>query len=98
MLGEALRLLRVFHDTKQVELCSELGFSKSYLSEIESGKKNPTLNVVNKYSDYFGISASKIMLFSEKIDGFSKKSEIHRIKSMRKILVILAWIAKDSDV
>lgn len=96
MLSEALRLLRVFHDTKQVTLCSELGISRSYLSEIESGKKKPTIDIVNKYADFFQISPSSIMLFSEKMDpDLSHSNELNRIKAVQKILAAMSWIAQD---
>lgn len=68
MLGEALRLIRVFHDVKLKELAEELKISKGYLSEIESQKKKPSLDLVNKYSKRFNVSVSAIMLFSEELD------------------------------
>ncbi len=43
MLGEALRLIRVFHDLKQNELARQLGVSQSHLSDIERGEKTPSL-------------------------------------------------------
>jgi transcriptional regulator with XRE-family HTH domain len=67
MLREALRLIRTFHDLKQSELADKLGISKSYLSEIESGGKEPTLALVKKYSEIFDLPVSSIMFFSENI-------------------------------
>ena len=68
MLSEALRLIRVFHDVKQNELAKRLGISKSYLSEIESGKKQPSIELVKRYSDEFGIPSSSILFFAEGLD------------------------------
>lgn len=68
MLNEALRLIRVYHDIKQSEAAERLGISKSYLSEIEKGHKKPTLELIDKYADAFGIPASSIMFFSENMD------------------------------
>ncbi|MEY4765257.1 MAG: hypothetical protein RI907_1930, partial [Pseudomonadota bacterium] len=45
MLNEALRLVRAYHDMSQSELSVQLGISNSFLSEIESGKKQPTLDL-----------------------------------------------------
>jgi len=67
MLGEALRLIRVFHDCKPSELAAALGLSASYLSEIENGKKTPSMDVLQKYADYFDTTLSAIMFFSEDI-------------------------------
>lgn len=92
MLNEALKLVRLFHHLKQNELAEKLEISKSYLSEIEAGKKTPTLDLINKYSETFGLKPSSLLLFSESIqdDSFVEKS---RIKIARKSLNILQWIA-----
>lgn len=67
MLNEALRLLRVFHDLKQAELAERLGVSKSYISELEKGNRNPSLDVIQKYADSFSLPASSILFFSEEL-------------------------------
>lgn len=69
MLGEALRLIRVYHDLKQKQVADKLGISTSYLSEIEKGRKTPTLEVIKKYSDVFDLPVSSIMFFAESVDG-----------------------------
>lgn len=68
MLGEALRLIRVFHDYKTGELAKTLKISPSYISEIESGKKTPSMETLNKYAEYFETSVSTIMFFAEDLD------------------------------
>lgn len=75
MLNEALRLLRVFHDMKSIELAKELEISNSYLSEIEKGKKTPSVDIINKYSRIFSIKSSSILFFSEKMESDSFKSK-----------------------
>ena len=70
MLGEALRLIRVYHDLKQKEAAERLGVSTSYISEIERGTKTPTLDVIDRYSREFDIPVSSIM--------FRQISVIHR--------------------
>lgn len=72
MLAEALRLIRIFHDMKQQEVADRLGLSKSYVSELESGKKVPSIEVIQKYADAFGIPPSSILFFSENLENPSK--------------------------
>jgi len=74
MIGEALRLLRVFHDLKGKELADKLSISPNYLSEIEKGKKKPSLEVINKYGEVFNIKPSSILFFSEELE--TNKSDI----------------------
>ncbi|MCT2560054.1 helix-turn-helix domain-containing protein [Tsuneonella sp. YG55] len=69
MLGEALRLIRVYHDLKQKQVAERLDISTSYLSEIEKGHKTPTLEVIQRYSDVFGLPVSSIMFFAESVEG-----------------------------
>ncbi|HEY8593752.1 MAG TPA: helix-turn-helix transcriptional regulator [Devosiaceae bacterium] len=91
MVGEALRLIRVFHDMTAVELSSELGVSKSLISEIENGRKKPTLGLVRRYSEYFEIPVSSIMFFSEELG----ERETEFLKNGRKAIAdkILAFLA-----
>jgi transcriptional regulator with XRE-family HTH domain len=70
MLGEALRLIRVYHDLRQNQVAERLNISKSYLSEIENGHKSPTLELVQRYSEEFDLPVSSIMFFAESVgDG-----------------------------
>lgn len=96
MLHRALRLMRVFHDLSQKDLAEKLDISKSYLSEIESGKKQPTLLLLDRYSEAFDIPVSSIMFFSEHI---GEKPSHKKLKTAisSKILKILEFIAEGSD-
>lgn len=91
MLGEALRLIRVFHDKKLVNLAKDLGISPGYLSEIENQKKEPSLEIVNKYAKAFETTPSAILFFSEQLDkkgaGGKTKAVIrdHLIKFMQAV-------------
>ena len=67
MLAEALRLLRVFSDMKQKELADKLGLSNSHISEMENDNRTPSLEVLEKYADFFKIPVSSIMFFSEEL-------------------------------
>jgi len=61
MLNQALRLIRTYHDLSQTELSKELGISNSHLSELESGKKQPTIELLGRYSCRFDIPLSSIL-------------------------------------
>ena len=66
MIGEALRLLRIFSGYKSVELAKEL--NQSYISEIENGKKQPTIELLDRYAKVFNMKKSTLMLFAEAIE------------------------------
>jgi len=63
--NHVLRLVRIFHDLNQKELADELKISKSYLSEIESGKKPPTLSLLEGYATIFDIPCWVILFLCE---------------------------------
>ncbi|RTL89274.1 MAG: XRE family transcriptional regulator [Hyphomicrobiales bacterium] len=97
MLSEALRLIRVFHDLKQNELADRLGVSKSYISEVESGKKQPTIEIINKYASEFSIPASSILFFSEQLEsGEGTKAANARKYIADKVLKMLNFIDEKS--
>jgi transcriptional regulator with XRE-family HTH domain len=95
MLGEALRLIRVYNDLKQVELAQRLGVSKSHLSEIESGDKSPSLDLIGKYSKEFGMPVSSIMFFSEELPA-AKRGEKVRVGIAGRIVDLLKFIERKS--
>ena len=69
MLGEALRLIRVYHDLKQKQAAERLDISTSYLSEIEKGRKTPSLELIQRYSAEFELPVSSIMFFAETVSS-----------------------------
>ena len=59
--GKLIRLLRVAEGLKQKELADELAGSISYLSQVESGKKEPSLNFLIRIAEYFKIPLSLLV-------------------------------------
>ena len=96
MINEALKQIRLFHRVRQKDLAIRLGISNSYLSEIEKGKKSPSVELIEKYSSVFGISPSSIFLFSE---GMNQENGSVSIKQSHKnkILRIMQWISEGLD-
>lgn len=52
----------------QAELGKKLGITRSYISEIESGNKVPTLQLLQKYSQVFDVEVSAILFLAEQND------------------------------
>ncbi|MDF3606704.1 helix-turn-helix transcriptional regulator [Paracoccus sp. DMF-8] len=96
MLNKALRLVRVYHDLTQADVAERVGLSKSYVSEIESGDKNISLAVLEKYSTAFDIPMSSLMLFAEQINGGGKADAV-RAYVADKALKMLDWVATISE-
>ncbi|MFN3877497.1 MAG: helix-turn-helix domain-containing protein [Brevundimonas sp.] len=95
MISKALTLLRRFKGLSQTEMAQRLGVTKSWISEIEGGKKDPTLNLLNGYADVLDIPLSSILFFSEQMDG-DRPSERARTFVSRKVLAIMDYIDAQS--
>lgn len=97
MLSRALKAMRQFHNQSQGALASTLGISNSYLSEIESGKKEPTLDILNKYAATFNVPLSSILAFSETLDGSQSVSKVRSFVA-KKMLRVLEWISENGEL
>lgn len=67
-MGEALKLLRIINGYKSKELAYMLQLSQSYVSELENDKKQPTMEVLEKYSKVFKMKKSSLFLFAESLE------------------------------
>ncbi len=61
LLGNRIRALRRKHGWTQVDMAEVLGVDRSYLSEIETGKKDPSLRVLKTIADGFELSLSQLL-------------------------------------
>lgn len=84
-------MVRVFHDLNQTTLAERLQISKSYLSEIESGKKQVTLELLQRYADTFGMPLSSLLFFAEQIEGGTREKV--RTAIAGKVVKMLDWMA-----
>ncbi len=97
MIDKTLRFIRVFNNMKATELSEKLSISRSYLSEIENGKKRPSLEIIQKYADIFKTKPSAILFFSEQYDEdfnndkitFKNKCTLRLKKTIRKKIISL---------
>jgi len=97
MINKALKLIRQFHNHKQADLASIFGISKSYLSEIESGKKTVSLDLLNKYSSQFDIPVSSLVFFSETLSSKKQLSDSIKHTMSNKLLDLMDWLVRKNN-
>ncbi|WP_301387929.1 helix-turn-helix domain-containing protein [Thalassolituus sp. UBA2590] len=94
MISKVLRLIRQFHKMSQLELAAKLDISKSYLSELESGKKTVSLALLEKYSSIFDIPASSLVFLSETLSHENPKKFSDRFGKgfSEKVITVMEWL------
>ena len=87
---QVLKSIRIVNSLSIKELAEKIQFTPAYICEIESGKRNPSLEVITRYSEAFNIPRSSILFFSE-------EKENENYDDQRIFLEILQSLSKRVD-
>lgn len=60
-LGKNLKRIRTEKGITQGDIVRTLGFSRSFVSNIENGKTNPTLSTISKLASALGVSSNELL-------------------------------------
>ena len=60
-LGENLKRIRTKKNITQTELAKTLGVDKSFVSNIENGKTNPTLSTITNLAQTLEVSTNELL-------------------------------------
>ena len=94
MINEALRLIRLYWGKSQAEMAEKTDLSQPYLSEVESGEKEVTLEVLRRYSSSLNVPMSSLLLFAERVEGIPPPSR-RRVIIAGKVLNLLRRLVPD---
>ncbi len=75
-IGARISRLRSEERLTQEELAERMGINPKYLSSIERGKENPTLQTLIKASESLGVEFSEIFSLLQSEDPVASKEEI----------------------
>lgn len=59
--GDRVRRMRKARGVTQLELAELVGVGRSYLSQIENGKRDPGLQLIKALADGLGTTASRLL-------------------------------------
>ena len=60
-IGPTIRALRAQRNVSQEKLALETGIGRRYMSDIENGRRNVSLETIEKLAGFFEISASELV-------------------------------------
>ena len=60
-LGENMKKIRLAKQMSQGDICRKLGVDRSYISNVESGNKNPTLSTITKLAKALDVSIKELI-------------------------------------
>lgn len=60
-LGENLKKIRTNKNITQTELAEKLGVDKSFVSNLENGKNNPTLSTIASLAQALGVTTNELL-------------------------------------
>jgi len=60
-LGVNLKRIRVKSNITQIEIAKTLGVDRSFISNIENGKTNPTLSTIASLAKVLGVSTNELL-------------------------------------
>lgn len=66
-LGKVIKNLRSESNISQIELSERGKFNRTYVSDLERGKKQASLSTIIRLSNAFGIQPSELMQRFEKL-------------------------------
>jgi transcriptional regulator with XRE-family HTH domain len=73
LFGEKLRMLRLQHGLSQSDLSRQLKLtSRAYVSNLEAGRKTPSLDLVVKVADVFGVTTDQLLWDSISFEALDK--------------------------
>ena len=60
-LGKNIKRIREQKNMSQGDICREVGFDRAQMSNIESGKGNPTLATIEKIARALGVTSDELL-------------------------------------
>lgn len=92
MLGEVLRIARIANDMTITDVSNKTGVSKSYITEIEKGKKNPKTDILVRLLQEYQIDLEEF----EKINKYHD-NQLDKKEKLQIYRIILLKILQNSN-
>ena len=85
--GRAIRVVRSAHDLSQRQLAGRIGVSPSHLSLIESGKRDPSLKVLEEIADSLAVPMHLLTLLASDVGDVDDPKHAEQVAAVAKALL-----------
>ncbi len=99
-VGEVIRVLRIKRGLSQSQLADAMNLKRSAIGNYERGVREPDLDTIEAFADYFDVSIADIMGRDENSsdDALWRKREAIRRDPKRRMLLDLAEYGSNKDI
>lgn len=70
-IGKVTKNMRVARGLSQEQFCSQCGIDQHYISNIENGQRNISIDVVERISSFFGLSLTQFFAAVETMQSYT---------------------------
>lgn len=68
-MGQHILAYRQAHKMTKSQFAKDCGISRGFLTRLENGEANPTLDLIEKLADFIGISPAKFLFPPDDKEG-----------------------------
>lgn len=81
-IGQALLKARKDNGFRQKQVCNKVGISQTYLSQIETGRKIPSIDVINVLTEEYGLPFP-IMMWNTLTEKDVRKAKLYIFRKLK---------------
>lgn len=97
-VSERITMLRENVGISKTELAKKSGLSQAYISDLEHGKKNPTINSLSKICDILGVSLVEFFSMKQEIDSLPPKIKDFVSKKENHGIIYLIMQMRENEI
>ena len=90
-LGQSLTTIRKKKGLRQIKACEGIGITQTYLSQIETNKKNPSIDVLDKIGEFYEIPMPVLFWFSLSGEDIPDSAPSTRLAAAQSALKQRSW-------
>ena len=86
-IGHVIRVLRTAANLKQKDLARQAGIKSNYLSLVEAGKREPSVNVLRAIAKALNVPVSMLFWEAERLPEMSSVKEENALLKIKQLLL-----------